>query len=534
MHTRSLFAVAVVAVGLFVSITAGASIITVAQDGSGDYLTIQEGIDAASAGDTVSVMPGYYNTAGEREINGEMRRANVFLKSGVDLQGAGPEGVIIAANSKVVSIEACILAVDVDDALLGGFTITGHIEWEEPHYQYYGSGLIAENSTLTVAGNIFDSYIVHPTNPQQSGCQFFGCMTIFSEGSSALVVNNVFLYGDDVYLPVTDSEALIYNNTFYGWDEEVEAEAVGGMRSTLDVRNNTFAFMGNAIALYSPYGGDGSILSLSHNNYWGVDNDLVNYDEENQINDYGSHTYQDPLHTLVNLRYGQYDFSLSAGSPLIDAGNNTSVPGAITTDLAGNNRFIDDPDTTDTGVGTPPIVDKGAYEYAPQPSATPTVTPAPTETPTPIPTATPTATPTPTITPTPTPLIPTQSFEGTFPPSGWTQSGCDKSSICAHTGTYSVRFNANGDYLITPLLTTPGVLTYWMRAASGTTSFSVQYASSASGPWTHLAGSPTTTNYNNSFKKHTFNLSGYSNIYILYKRNNSKTYYLDDVNVTCR
>jgi len=39
------------------------------------------------------------------------------------------------------------------------------------------------------------------------------------------------------------------------------------------------------------------------------------------------------------------------------------VPGDVTTDLDGNARFVDDPYTPDTGSGTPPIVDMGAYEF---------------------------------------------------------------------------------------------------------------------------------------------------------------------------
>jgi len=54
---------------------------------------------------------------------------------------------------------------------------------------------------------------------------------------------------------------------------------------------------------------------------------------------------------------------LSPGSPCIDAGNNTAVPGDITTDRDGRPRFIDDSATPDTGNGTPPIVDMGVYEY---------------------------------------------------------------------------------------------------------------------------------------------------------------------------
>jgi endonuclease/exonuclease/phosphatase family metal-dependent hydrolase len=47
----------------------------------------------------------------------------------------------------------------------------------------------------------------------------------------------------------------------------------------------------------------------------------------------------------------------------IDSGNNYAVPSAVTTDLDGNPRFVDDLGTVDTGSGTPPVVDMGAYEY---------------------------------------------------------------------------------------------------------------------------------------------------------------------------
>jgi len=57
------------------------------------------------------------------------------------------------------------------------------------------------------------------------------------------------------------------------------------------------------------------------------------------------------------------DLMLLPGSPCIDAGDNTAVPAGITTDLGGSPRFVDDPDIEDTGIGDPPIVDMGAYEF---------------------------------------------------------------------------------------------------------------------------------------------------------------------------
>jgi hypothetical protein len=131
-----------------------------------------------------------------------------------------------------------------------------------------------------------------------------------------------------------------------------------------------------------------------------------------------------------------------------------------------------------------------------------------------------------------------EDFEGlaSFPPPGWLDEGLgdvtDLSTAQSRSPTYSARFNANGDYLITPLLPNPGTLTYYMYATAGATIFNVQYSSSTSGPWNHLAGSPTITDYGASFKMETFDLSSHSNIYIRFSRGTIKTYYLDDVLVT--
>lgn len=63
------------------------------------------------------------------------------------------------------------------------------------------------------------------------------------------------------------------------------------------------------------------------------------------------------------------NFRLSTGSPCVDAGRNSYVPVGVVTDLDGAGRFVDSPDAADTGLGTPPIVDIGAYEKSPAPIA---------------------------------------------------------------------------------------------------------------------------------------------------------------------
>ncbi|QQS09935.1 MAG: hypothetical protein IPK69_04760 [Phycisphaerales bacterium] len=60
------------------------------------------------------------------------------------------------------------------------------------------------------------------------------------------------------------------------------------------------------------------------------------------------------------------DYRLAPDSPCIDAGRNDAYPATATlVDLLGNPRFIDDPATPDTGLGTSPIIDIGAVEFVP-------------------------------------------------------------------------------------------------------------------------------------------------------------------------
>jgi hypothetical protein len=60
------------------------------------------------------------------------------------------------------------------------------------------------------------------------------------------------------------------------------------------------------------------------------------------------------------------DLRLMLDSPYIDAGVNSELPADSTIDAAGMPRYIDIPTVADTGQGTAPIVDRGAYEAQPR------------------------------------------------------------------------------------------------------------------------------------------------------------------------
>ena len=70
----------------------------------------------------------------------------------------------------------------------------------------------------------------------------------------------------------------------------------------------------------------------------------------------------DPLFATGDPTNGNY--RPGEGSPAIDAGNNTVATGNVL-DLDSKLRPVDDPQTADTGAGTAPFIDIGAYELHP-------------------------------------------------------------------------------------------------------------------------------------------------------------------------
>ncbi len=83
---------------------------------------------------------------------------------------------------------------------------------------------------------------------------------------------------------------------------------------------------------------------------------------ENQGNIDSDPRFVEPGYWDDNGVWFDGDYHLLPDSPCIDAGDNSAVPSSVLTDLDGNLRFVDRAEVPDTGSGTAPIVDMGAYE----------------------------------------------------------------------------------------------------------------------------------------------------------------------------
>ncbi|NLE59754.1 MAG: hypothetical protein GX616_15460, partial [Planctomycetes bacterium] len=350
-----------------------------ANDGSSWALakrTVQAGIDAAFLlGGEVWVQAGTYNEritlrpyaylyggfAGmETERSSRDWIANVTIPDGQQ----GGSVVTVMAGHQVSRID--------------GFTIrkgSGILPSYPPYGARRGGGVYCYGSSTTIANNRITD----------NSAEFGGgicCISSFPTiANNTITANAARISGGGIYC--SSGSVMITNNTIIANG----ADIAGGIHCEF----HTFATIANTIIAFNSsgiYTGSTGTVTLRHNCVYG------NAEYDGLVPDpTGSdgNISTDPLflHPPSPGPDGQWgtadddcgDLRLSNGSPCIDAGDNAAVPAdtpdldgdgdttePLPFDLLGGLRFFDDPFAIDTGLGTPPIVDMGAYEHVPMPA----------------------------------------------------------------------------------------------------------------------------------------------------------------------
>ncbi len=356
--------------------------------------------DADVSGDDIWVAAGTYKPdEGGGETPGD-RMATFGLINGVAIYGGFPIGGG-DWNSRDPNAYETILSGDLlgDDgpdfanngensyhvvtgsgtepnAVLDGFTITkGNANGSWPKNE--GGGMSNESGSPTVMNCTFSG----------NSANFGGGMSNMT--SSSPTVTNCLFSGNSAVdwfgggiCNMTSSSPTVTNCTFSGNSADNNG---GGMYNWDDsdptITNCTFS--GNSTTNYGGgmYNGFSS-PTVTNCILWGntassgtqiyddgMSSTTVSYSDVQGGWAGATNIAEDPLFKDAD------NLSLSFDSPCIDAGDNNSVPAdtadldndANTTertplDLAGNARFTDDPVVVDTGNGTAPIVEMGAYE----------------------------------------------------------------------------------------------------------------------------------------------------------------------------
>ncbi|MHC4696395.1 MAG: hypothetical protein ACYTFA_06610 [Planctomycetota bacterium] len=350
------------------------------------FCSIQAGVASAGAGDEVVVAPGEYL----ENINLLGKAITVRSTDGPDvtmLDGGGAGSVITCSTG------------EGPDTVLQGFTITGG-------HAVSGGGMYVYQADPVVIGCTFLANSAGA--PLSTSDARGGGMHLYE--SDATVINCAFFGNSaavDVALAagtawgggisVTGGSPTVVNCTFSG--NSVSATAwlftayaygggIGNDGGALTVSNCTFSGNSASTAPFSqsafgagvcsPSGGTVSVAnSVFFNNTTGMSNpDVYGTVTVSYSCAYPSYVFGTGNISYDPLLVGGGDMHLQPGSPCIDAGNNAAVP-ADTHDLDGDGvtaepipldldwhpRFMDDPNTWDTGAGDPPIVDMGCDEF---------------------------------------------------------------------------------------------------------------------------------------------------------------------------
>jgi hypothetical protein len=358
------------------------------------FTDLQSALAVAVSGQEIWVAAGTY-----KPTSGTDRAISFVMIEGVGIYGgfAGTESACSqrdwTANVTALSGDIGVsgdnsdnsyhVIVGANNAVLDGFTVRDGMA-DGADSLNYGGGMYNSSSNPTVTNCTFSGNSAFDvsgsgygggmynidSSPTVTNCMFIGNsgtnvgggMCNWGASSSPTVTNCAFSgnwahRGGGMYNG-NPSNSTVTNCTFSG----NSADHGGGMHnepSSLTVTNciiwgNTASYAGEA-SIFNNNGATPVVTySCIEGGYAGTGNIAVNPGFVNASDPDGP----DGI-------WGTSDdgFMLQSGSLCIDAGSNSAVPAGITTDFAGNPRFVDDTSTDDTGEGSPPIVDMGAYEY---------------------------------------------------------------------------------------------------------------------------------------------------------------------------
>jgi len=320
------------------------------------------------------------------EIVGTNTR-NIIVGDAVD-QTSVLDGFVITAGSTLGYSGAGIYLDNGSKPLLANLTIIGNEASTGGGLQINYSGPTVVNSAFYHnfasyrGGGIYDW---RNQNTTIINCEFVGnvsrdsdaaaLMTGYSGSSGGVlrIINSLFSQN---YTPkhiagifADNSTIELYNDTFSENVSLLDPSTIHSYQSNWTLAN--VIVWGNHSPGNIQFSRDSSYYShinIINSDIAGCGASGATWNGASCGSDGGGNVQVDPLFVNPALR----NFRLSQGSPVVDAGNNNLVPSGITTDLDGNPRFVDMPLVPDTGLGTPPIVDMGAYE-AYEDAETPTV-----------------------------------------------------------------------------------------------------------------------------------------------------------------
>jgi predicted outer membrane repeat protein len=359
--------------------------------------TIQAAVDAAANGDTIIVFPGVYN-----------ENVRIVGKS-ILLHGLDPAATVIDGTGFGF---ATLWAVDPSAPTIIGFTLTGgdslagggvrivenctptfiDCVFANNHSISSGAGAEIWDSDPTFIDCTFESNVIDEGGgivyARYSSPEFIRC--VFTNNTVGYSGGGAIHVGDG--RPLYASRCRFEGNQVAGTGGAVSATGPALLDNCL-FANNSAGAMGGAVVLQSADGQSVVTNCTFHGNSAAQGGGAIKLYGDGTLTIVKSILWNngpdpiDPNNALVSVMYSDVEggwqglgnisakpmmqdpankvYWLAPGSPCIDAGDNDAVTATMTVDVGGNARRVEDPNVPDTGHGTQPIVDMGAYEFQP-------------------------------------------------------------------------------------------------------------------------------------------------------------------------
>ncbi len=347
------------------------------------FRRLEEALAVAQAGDEIRVAGGVY-----RPTSGTDRDATFTLKSGVRIIGGYAGDIFLNRNPAlyptILSGDIGTPGVDTDNSrrvlsganlssstVLDGVTVTG------------GFSDVSTGSGLSLTGsNMVINQVRFLRNTSVTGAAVYMTESVPTITNSVFAGNTAASEGGAIYHQ--GPGGTITNSIFVG-NTATTGSAIKTRVSSLQVINSTFAYNTSQFGTSHVSLSNNPTLQYYNSIFWNntasgglgsvVGTTVVEHSTVEGGYGGTGNLATDPQFTgtLASIRgadgiwgTGDDDYTglrLRSTSPAIDSGSNARLPVGISTDYDGAARFHDSPFSPDTGVGTSPIVDRGAFEF---------------------------------------------------------------------------------------------------------------------------------------------------------------------------
>jgi parallel beta-helix repeat protein len=222
-------------------------------DGTGDFATIQDGVNASSAGDTVLLAAGIYTGVGNKDIDYLGKAITVTSESGpdvtiMDCEGLG-RGFIFQSGEGSSSVVSGLTILNGNAPYSEGDGICCKAEWPT----YKASPTITNNTFSGHPGRVIYCGGTHPADqvsPTITHNEFIGNagVAIYSAWSYSVITHNTFTgkLSVETGIECYESSPNISNNTFNSNGFAINCYT----NSKAVITDNTFSGNGTGIYCY--------------------------------------------------------------------------------------------------------------------------------------------------------------------------------------------------------------------------------------------------------------------------------------------